>query len=52
MGLIREPNNVEFEVISHPLTQKERKEISDIIAHYKKTGEIKKISKEPKKEMV
>jgi hypothetical protein len=44
MGLIREPEGVDFVVDPRPLKDYEKKQISDIIAHYKKTGEIKKIS--------
>jgi len=44
MGLIREPEGVDFVVDPRPLKDWEKKQISDIIAHYKKTGEIKKIS--------
>ena len=42
MGLIREPEGVDFTVESRSLNDDEKKEISEIIAHYKKTGEIKK----------
>lgn len=48
MGLIREPKGVDFVVDPRPLKNWEKKQISDIISHYKKTGEIKKISA-PKK---
>lgn len=44
MGIIREPNGVDFIVDSRELKDFEKKQISDIISHYKKTGEIKKIS--------
>ena len=44
MGIIREPEGVDFVVDSRPLKKSEKKEISDIISHYKKTGEIRKIS--------
>jgi hypothetical protein len=43
MGLIREPEGVDFIVDPRPPKDEEKKQISDIIAHYKKTGEIKKI---------
>ena len=43
MGLIREPEGIDFIVDSRPLNKIEEKQISDIISHYKKTGEIKKI---------
>ncbi len=49
MGLIREPKDIDFEVISKPLTQEDRKQISDIISHYRKTGEVKRIVKKEKK---
>lgn len=48
MGLIREPEGVDFVVNPRPLKDWEKKQISDIIAHYKKTGKIKKKSA-PKK---
>ena len=48
MGFIREPEGVDFVVDPRLLQDWEKKQISDIIAHYKKTGEIKKIST-PKK---
>ena len=51
MGLIREPEGVDFVVDPRPLKDWEKKHISDIIAHYKKTGEIKKISV-PKKSKI
>lgn len=44
MGIIREPNGIDFIVDSRELKDFEKKEISEIISHYKKTGEIKKIS--------
>lgn len=44
MGFVREPEGVDFVVNPRPLKDYEKKQISDIIAHYKKTGEIKKIS--------
>lgn len=43
MGIIREPEGIDFIVDSRPLNATEEKQISDIISHYKKTGEIKKI---------
>ena len=39
MGHIKEPDGVDFIVDSTPLTTQDRKRISDIIAHYKVTGE-------------
>ena len=44
MGYIKEPDGVDFFVDSKPLTEKERKEISDIIAQYKLTGRKRKTS--------
>ena len=41
MALIREPEGVDFYVENKPLTEQERKRISEIIAHYKKTGKKK-----------
>lgn len=43
MKLIREPENVEFEVDTRPVTETEKKQISDVIAFYKKTGKVKKL---------
>ncbi len=51
MGLIREPKNIEFEVISKSLTEKDKKQISDVISHYKKTGKIKKETREDKRKI-
>jgi len=51
MGLIREPEGVDFVVDPRPLKDWEKMQISDVIAHYKKTGEIKKISV-PKKSKI
>ena len=42
MGYIREPEGVDFIVNSRPLTELEKKQVSEVIAHFKKTGEIKK----------
>lgn len=35
MGFIKEPEGVDFEIKSKPLTDKDRKEISKFIADYK-----------------
>ena len=35
MGLIREPNGVDFEVINHKMTEEERKLVSDFIRKQK-----------------
>lgn len=52
MGLIREPEGIDFIVDPRTLTDSEKKQISDIIAHFKKTGDILKtdIPKKTKKE--
>lgn len=44
MGYIKEPDGVDFFVDSKPLSEKERKEISEIIAQYKLTGRKRKSS--------
>ena len=43
MGYIREPEGVDFVVNSEPISPLEISQISDVISHYKKTGEVKKI---------
>ena len=43
MGFIREPEGVDFVIQSKPLTEKQKKELSEFIA--KRKLEIKKISK-------
>lgn len=48
MGLIREPEGVDFVVDPKPLKDWEKKQISEIIAHFKKTGKLKKMEA-PKK---
>jgi hypothetical protein len=52
MGYIKEPEGVDFEVDSRPLKDWEKSQISDIIAHYKKTGEIKKITTKRRKKVI
>jgi hypothetical protein len=42
MGYIKEPEGVDFYVDSTPLTEKDRNEISEIIAYYKLTGRKRK----------
>jgi hypothetical protein len=44
MGYIREPEGVDFVVDPRPLKAWEKSQISDIIAYYKRTGKIKKIT--------
>ena len=50
MGLVREPEGVDFVVNSRPLKEWEKEQISEVIRHYKKTGEIKKIPVSAKKD--
>ena len=47
MEYVREPEEVDFFVDPKPLSEKERKEISDIIAYYKLTGRKRKITSLP-----
>ena len=47
MGYIKEPDGVDFFVDSKPLSEKDRKDISDIIAYYKLTGQKKKAISAP-----
>ena len=49
MGIIREPEHIDFEVNPRQISEQERSEISAIIAHYKKTGEVKKLKTKRKK---
>jgi hypothetical protein len=44
MGHIKEPEGVNFYVDSTPLTQEDKKQISDVIAYYKRTGRKMPIS--------
>ncbi len=46
MGFIKEPKGIDLIVKSVPLTEQDRKQISNIIAQYKRTG--KKPSKSRK----
>jgi len=39
MGHIKEPAGVDFIIDPTPLTKEDRRRISEIIAHYKATGE-------------
>ena len=43
MGYIKEPDGVDFFVDSKPLTERDKKEISELIAYYKKTGRKSKL---------
>ena len=47
MGYIKEPEGVDFFVDSKPLSDKDKKEISDIIAYYKLTGRKKTFTSSP-----
>ena len=52
MGFIREPKGVDFIIQSDPLTEKERKEISQFITDYKSKKsktELKKVGNKRKK---
>jgi hypothetical protein len=48
MGLIREPLNVDFFVDPKPITEKEKKKISDFIKADKEKRKSKKTSKKGK----
>lgn len=43
MGYITEPKGVEFVVDPKPLTEKDKKMISEVISHYKTTGKKKRV---------
>ncbi|MBS0031100.1 hypothetical protein ACTJJ0_29335 [Chitinophaga sp. 22321] len=43
MGYIAEPKGVDFVVDPKPLSEKDKKKISEIIAYYKLTGRKKRI---------
>lgn len=45
MGHIKEPKGVDFIIKSDPLTDKERKAISEFISNYKKTKKQKVVQK-------
>jgi len=49
MGYIKEPPGVDFVVDPKPLTDEDRKMISEVIAHYKATGRKKSFTKTLKK---
>jgi hypothetical protein len=44
MGYVNEPDGVDFYVDPKPLTDKDKREISEVIAYYKSTGRKKKIA--------
>ena len=45
MGYIKEPPGVDFVVDPKPLTDEDRRIISEVIAHYKATGRKKSFTK-------
>jgi len=45
MGYIKEPKGVDFVIKSNPLTDKDRNEISELIAEYKKKSKQMKENK-------
>lgn len=45
MGHIKEPQGVDFVVDPSPLTEDDKKKISEIIAYYKKTGKKMPVTK-------
>lgn len=49
MGPIKEPKGIDFFVDSKHLTGEDKREISEIIAHYKSTGRKKKMTTQPKR---
>jgi hypothetical protein len=52
MGYIKEPVGVDFVVDPTPLTDKERKRISEIIAYYKATGKRMPMTKSSTQNLV
>ena len=44
MGYVNEPDGVDFYLDPKPLTDKNKREISEVIAYYKSTGRKKKIA--------
>ena len=43
MGYIKEPYGIDFTVDPRPLTEEEKKMISEVIAYYKSTGRKKSV---------
>lgn len=43
MGYVNEPDGVDFYVDPKPLTDKDKREFSEVIAYYKSTGRKKKL---------
>ncbi|HEY9124067.1 MAG TPA: hypothetical protein VIO15_06990 [Bacteroidales bacterium] len=44
MGYVKEPEGIDFFVDPKPLTEKEKNEISELIAFYKKTGRKRRLA--------
>lgn len=49
MGYIKEPEGIDLNLSPMPLTDGDKKQISEIIAEYKKTGKVPKIHGRKKK---
>lgn len=43
MGYIKEPEGIDLNLSPMPLTDEDKKQISEIIAEYKKTGKVPKV---------
>ncbi len=48
MGYVKEPAGIDLIVAPMTLTEKDRQEISDIIAQYKRTGKVPEFVRKPK----
>jgi hypothetical protein len=49
MGYIKEPEGIDLNLSPIPLTDEDKKQISEIIAEYKKAGKIPKVLRRKKK---
>lgn len=49
MGYIKEPEGIDLNLSPMPLTDEDKKQISEIIAEYKKTGKVPKVLRRKKK---
>ncbi len=49
MGYIKEPEGIDLNLSPMPLTQEDKKQISEIIAEYKRTGKVPKVLRRKKK---
>ena len=49
MGYIKEPEGIDLNLSPIPLTDEDKKQISEIIAEYKNTGKIPKVQRRKKK---